>query len=49
MEENFVMEQEFEEVEKTAKYVNPFLAWGLIAGEFVLAGVIALIVILPLV
>ena len=49
MEENIVMEEEFEQIEKKANYVNPYLAWGLIAGEFVLAGVIALIVLLPLV
>ena len=52
MEENVVLEQEIEQVEvgeKNAKYVNPVLAWGLIAGELVIAAVIALIVFLPLV
>lgn len=51
MEDNSILEQEVEQVEqcdKKAKYVNPVLAWGLILGEFVIAAVIAAIVILPL-
>ena len=51
MEENVVLEQEVEQVENEeakAKYVNPVLAWSLIAAEFVIAAVIALVVILPL-
>lgn len=51
MEENVVLEQEVEKTknhEKNAKFVNPVLAWGLIAGELVIAAVIALIVLLAL-
>ncbi len=46
-----VLEQEVQQCEggeKNANYVNPVLAWGLIAGELVIAAVIALIVFLPL-
>ena len=37
--------EETEVCEKKTKYVNPFLAWGLIAGVLVIAAVVAFVVL----
>lgn len=50
MENNEILEQDVEKAEtsKKAKYVNPVLAWGLVAAAAIIAGAIAAIVLMPL-